>query len=543
MVGMNIAKRLIRYAYRRWVASSEPTHHQALAKYGGDLVPPTGVGTHIGCGRSFDPEPWNHPFLKRGNIEAFRRYSEGVWDFALSYAREHPPEALNCAFSVNMAQNMYNWARLAQEAGARACLFTHIGDETALSSPEWEEFDGEYPDPMDREGFLAHRGGSIEVSVPHRRPPLDLLDLVGAHYRFVQGERQPLLRLLAELPEVRHEALLAHGGHSPYLQWARELSEFDVVYTASLPFAAYASGRPYCVFAVGGDLQFDCGLYNSYGDAMILAFNAARFLTVSNPHALGHSRRLGLTNGVYLPYPMDTDRMSPGNGESRARWEAEYGPGVYVLSSCRLDRAVKGQSDEFFDALCSLLHRNPDLHIVFLAWGNDVGVLKRRIETHDLSRQLILLNPVGKRRLLDYYRSCDFVLDHFVYGYYGTTGLEAACVGRAVVMKLREQQYAPLYAGDVAPVENAETTEQIMACIERLAADAEYRSKRGEMMREWAVRTHGKERCVPLMMALLRLAADRVALPSSLQNPLANPLADDEVEYHKSCMKEDAWRT
>ena len=66
-------------------------------------------------------------------------------------------------------------------------------------------------------------------------------------------------------------------------------------------------------------------------------------------------------------------------------------------------------------------------------------------------------SPVGKHQLIDYYRSCDIVLDHFVYGYYGTTALEAAGIGKPVVMKLRADQDAALYRGDVAHPSNKPT--------------------------------------------------------------------------------------
>lgn len=61
-----------------------------------------------------------------------------------------------------------------------------------------------------------------------------------------------------------------------------------------------------------------------------LAFSAARFIIISNPHTLGHSRRIGLTNGVYLPYPMDDEKYSPGAGESPARMGGWIAAGLYM---------------------------------------------------------------------------------------------------------------------------------------------------------------------------------------------------------------------
>ncbi len=484
---------------------------------------------------SLDERPWNHPYLTSVNIRRFRQYSDSVWRFALDY-RGSRPEPFKCAFACNMAQNMYNWARLAQNSGAEAALFPSVMDGTALNSPEWEEFDGEFPDVMDGAAFLrAHPG--ITLKVPCHRVAFDGSELYSAYQRFIEGDREPLCRLLAQSPGLRHEVLLGYRGFYSYYRLAKTFSEYDVIYAASTPFAAYASGRPYAVFSVGGDLQCDCGRVDDLGRAMQVSFNAARFLMISNPHSLGHSRRLGLTNGVYLPYPIDDSRYCPGEGLSRREWEARFGKGVYVLIAARVDDAVKGYSGEFLKTLVTLTKRCPALRLVFLGWGSNVGDLKKTIEAAGLDKRMILLPPVGKKRLIDYYRSCDIVLDHFVYGYLGATALEAAAIGKPVIMKLRTEQYVPLYEKDTPPVMNADSPEEVGEALLRLVEHEQFRSENGVAMRDWLMRTHGAKRTVPLLLALLRVTADRVPLPPDLVNPLSDPGTEVEKEYHASCMR------
>ncbi|MEN6624119.1 MAG: glycosyltransferase, partial [Smithella sp.] len=335
--------------------------------------------------------------------------------------------------------------------------------------------------------------------------------------------------------------LLSYRGSYPYFTSAKELNRYDVIYSASLPIAAYFSGRPYCYFAVGGDLQSDCGRGDNYGEIMTLSVNAARFLLVSNPHVIGHSRRLGFTNGVYLPYPMDSeDHYCPGNGRHRAEWEEQFGEGVYVLITSRLDKNVKGFDNDFLQTLFSIARLRKDVRFIFLSWGNHAEEFKQRIANSGLDRQLIVLFPVGKRRLIDYYRSCDIVLDQLVYGYYGATALEAAAIGKPVVMKQREEHYAPLYDGDVAPVCNVNNPSELKQVLLSLIDNSERRKDQGIAMRSWLVRNHGEEKMVPRLLALLRLTADRVQLPQEIAQ--MNPLLDDETgeerEYHLSCLRE-----
>jgi len=488
-----------------------------------------------------DAAPWNHPFLVEANLRAFRGYSEDVWAFAADRARESE-SPLRCAFVVNMAQNMHVWAKLVQACGWQVELFPNVMDSSAVNAPEWEEFDGEHLDLGDGPGFLE-KHAEIALTVPCSRVPMEGAAFLEAWQAFGAGSRMSLLALLAQTPQLRPEVLMSHPGLYPYHALASRLAGHDVSYAAGVPLGPYASGRPYCVFSVGADLMYDCGRADDYGAVMALAFNSARFLLVSNPHTLAHARRLGFANPVYLPYPVDDETYAPGHGVARAGWEARHGPGVYFLSSARIDAAVKGRGREFFDAVVGLCARFPQARFVFLAWGNDAASFATEVERAGRTNQILLLPPVGKRRLLDYYRSCDVVIDQFVYGYYGATALEAAAAGKPVVMRIRDEHYRPLYKGDVAPVENASSTAEFVAHASALLLDGNRRTAAGNAMRRWVVRTHGRERTVPMLTSLLRLTAAQTALPAGLVSPLTAPLGEDEIEYHARCCTAGAGAT
>lgn len=488
---------------------------------------------------SLDNSPWDHPFLCKNALQRFRLYSDAVGSFAAAYVNNNPIN-LSCAFSVNMAQNMYKWGCLAQKYGVEARLYLHPHDQTALSAPEWEEYDGEYQDLLDGSGFHA-LNPDISTSMPVYRPLMDGGQLWSAVESFSRGDRKTLLKLLSDHPGLRHEPLLCYEGAYPYFNWAQQFNAVDVIYSASLPIAAYFSGQPFCYCPVGGDLQWDCGRGDSYGELMALSVNAARFMMVSNPHMLAHSRRLGFTNGVYLPYPMDSaERYCPGKGRHRADWEEKYGKGVYILTTSRLDKDVKGFGDEFLKAIIDTARNRPQVRFIFLAWGNHADEFKRKIAETGLENQLIVLLPVGKKRLIDYYRSCDIVLDQLVYGYYGATALEAAAIGKPVIMKLRKEQYAPLYDGDVAPVCNVDNPTELEQTLLGLIDNPELCRQRGKEMRDWLVRNHGEEKTVPRLLALLRLTADQVPLPSEIagMNPLLDEESEEEKVYHQSCLRE-----
>jgi glycosyltransferase involved in cell wall biosynthesis len=487
---------------------------------------------------SIDRAPWDHPFLTPQNLRRFREYSGGVWDFARDY-QSRRPDPLDIGYCVNLVQHAYNWACLAQQRGARATLYPHPLDRNALSLPEWEDFDGEYPDVHDGAGFLAAQGGKA-LRCPCVRLTLerDSFDAAAGHSG--TGDRRPLHGPLGVPPRhVRLEPFLVHREFATYFPWARALAAHDALVSPSNPIPAYLSGRPYLAPSTGGDLQFDCGRSDDYGLLMTLAFAAARFITLPNPHTVGMCRRLGFTNGLYLPLAIDTERYSPGEGRARREWEAEHGPGVYVLSASRIDNAVKGNGAALLAALIRAARQRPALRYVFLNWGHSAQEFVGQVSASGAASQFVFRKPVGKARLIDYYRSSDAVMDQFVYGYYGSAGLEAAAVGKPILMRIREEQSGPLYEGDIPPVVNLPDADALERALVRLADEPDWHRERGRQTRDWLVRNHGAQRVMPVHLALLRLAADGVQIPADLArtNPLTDPETDAERAHHANCLQ------
>ena len=262
--------------------------------------------------------------------------------------------------------------------GSKGTLYPHPQDTSALGTPEWEDFDGEYPSVNDGAGFLS------QVRQEAFRCPVVHVKLGGAELRAAleladAGDRRSLYRLLArDSSTVRLEPFLVHQDIIDYWPVAQALARHDAIMTINSPVMAYLSGRPYLAQSIGGDMKVNCSRSDWYGHLVSLAFNAARFITFTNLHPVAHFRRLGFTQGLYLPYAMDEDRYCPGHGQARARWVAEYGEGIYVLSTARIDNAIKGNGEALFGALVEAARRCPQLRYVFLQWGHSARALSTR---------------------------------------------------------------------------------------------------------------------------------------------------------------------
>src|SRR5205809_5895363 len=111
---------VLRQAWRRGRNMARFLHRPAAAA---PLPPPMD---------SEDLRPWEHPYLTAANIRRFREYSLAVRDIALRHRRAAPRD-LDIGFCINIAQNTYKWARMLQDAGARATLYLPGWDKRALT--------------------------------------------------------------------------------------------------------------------------------------------------------------------------------------------------------------------------------------------------------------------------------------------------------------------------------------------------------------------------------------------------------------------------
>ena len=83
---------------------------------------------------------------------------------------------------------------------------------------------------------------------------------------------------------------------------------------------------------------------------------------------------------------------------------------------------------------------------------------------------------------------------------------------------------------------NATTPVEAAAGVAALADSPEQRADLGRRVRDWLVRTHGKEQGGRRLLAILRMTADRVPVPGGLDNPLLDVDSDAERRYHNSCV-------
>lgn len=463
---------------------------------------------------SFDRHPWQHPWLQPENIRRFREFSDGWISRVLrNVEAELDRPGRRYAFVGNMANNLYSRAKAMAGRPVQIDIFPHPQDRYLMSHPSWEEFDGvalESVDSIDK----ALEDGLALPEVPNVRHP-------GALTHSIVEEQTPEgMRVL----DVRR-----YQGFFMYLPTLQALREYEAVLAVQFPYMAMLSGKPYVVTQMGGEIWYDASRNDVYGHVQREAYIRAGAFVVSNPWSLAFGRRYGLRNLVYVPFLVDENRYSPGPGMLRSEWQVATGGDFLVLMSSRQDYRFKG-SDTAIRGFARFAAGAPGARLVITAWGADRDKAMQMFRELGIADRVHVVPIAGKRRLVDYLRSCDCVLDQLTLGYYGASALEAFACGRPVVMNLNQAQYDALIPEGCAPVCQAATEEEVAAQLERLHADPTWAAAAGDGLRRWFLQTHGNRRWGRVMDAIL-LASSMGRLPDFSGSPLDGQWDNAEAAY------------
>jgi glycosyltransferase involved in cell wall biosynthesis len=467
---------------------------------------------------SFDRTPWRHPWLSASNIREFSDYSSGEIERLSRLVKARHSRARSYAFTGNMANINYTRATALRRRGMDIDLILHPSDDSIFSQPGWEDFDGSITElGADPTASLAGRGLRTWVF----RQSLD------------GNWPQNIDRYKVATPEC----ILMWFEYMPYLPTFEALSKYDALLVSQFPYLGQLSGRPYLFGQNGGDIWFEASRNDLVGLSSRRGIENAYAVLVSNPITLAHARRYGLRNLLYVPWVLDEEIYQPGDAQAtRAEWQREIGGDFFVLTSMRIDNQWKG-AHHALDGFAKFAASVPGARLVVLGWGVDLEATEATLAARNLVGRVLTAPIVGKRRLVKYLQAADVVIEQFVLGYYGGSGLESMACGTPVIMRLERDQYDALISSGAPPTLDAEDADGVERQLNRLYRDRQFVENLGRQTREWFLQAHSSQRWSNVYHTLLRAMALGIPL-STAGSPLRAPLSNAEIEYHSDQLKQ-----
>ena len=210
--------------------------------------------------------------------------------------------------------------------------------------------------------------------------------------------------------------------------------------------------------------------------------------------------------------------------------EGEERGDFFVIITARADDYYKGTflGLRGFAEFCQ---RVPGARLIVTTWGNDIALAKEVVAKLGILDRTLFVPVAGKRKLIDYLRSADCIVDQFRVGYFGSTALEAAACGVPVIMRFEHAQYDSLCETGAPPFLNAASSNEVADALEMLASSPSRRAENSDANRRWFLDNFSGARWWPELKAVLGALAlgHRFSFAGS---PLNAQLSPVECLYH-----------
>lgn len=413
----------------------------------------------------------------------------------------------------NIANIAYLNTKFLRRLGIAADLYYYDFD-ICLAQPEWEdaEIEGEFDvrDPSWRKRVIikeyqqpawAHainmetqqwriripwanpHGGRFAASLAKWQRRMNRLFPAWQQYRAVRDRLRPL-----NIDITFRESLL----HFDIYRFHKIAKNYDLIQAYGLePISCLVEEKPYIAYEFGTmrEIPFE---NSPRGRLLAAAYQQADRVIITNPDVLPMAKRLGLENYVFIPHPVDEEKFCPGASSVRQQMEQELGNDLVVLfAPARHDWEVKG-TPKMIRAVSRLIkeHSSPKIVLILAKWGQELEKSKSLIAAEDITPHVVWLPVLPKKKMVEYYRAADVVLDQFHIGTFGLITAEAMACGKPVITHFDPQIHQWCFV-QMPPIVRAYTTEEIFEQLRVFVKDPQKRKQVGESSREWIVRHHG----------------------------------------------------
>lgn len=263
--------------------------------------------------------------------------------------------------------------------------------------------------------------------------------------------------------------------------------QYDLIHAyVELPIFAMASRRKFVAHTLGSDMA-ELAFSSSFkGRLLRRAYRKAKAI-IFVPHHYPLLQKLGLTNGIYMPFPVDHEKFTPQKVQKNGKYKDKF----LIFHPSHQIWSVKG-NDRFLRAFIRLAKERNNVFLIMRERGENSEDAKRLLESAGMRDKVELIPTLKQEDLRYYYNLCDVVADHFIYGTIGGITLEALSCEKPVLAFILQDIYSMLYK-EVPPVINVNEEEAIYNSLVELMDSESLRADIGKKSKQWIIRYNNKE--------------------------------------------------
>lgn len=292
--------------------------------------------------------------------------------------------------------------------------------------------------------------------------------------------------------KIKIEDIIAYSKVVPL--WKKIFSHYDIVqcYGTDPVLGLLASANPYVAFEHGTLRDF------TLGDSPLHRLNAlgyrkANHVFITNGDCLGYAEKLQISRSSPMVHPIRVS-YTPMSADKIQKIKRDYQADILLICPLRHDWAIKG-TDIHIRALPEIKKRvNQRVKLLLVNWGMELAKSRQLINELGCHENIHWLEPLSRKRLIDFMLATDVVLDQMALPHFGATAPQAIAVGTPVIMSYKPESTAWIIS-EQAPIIPAFTPEDVVEGVIQ-ALDPVWREKYKKQAAHWIATQHHTDRIV-----------------------------------------------
>lgn len=280
------------------------------------------------------------------------------------------------------------------------------------------------------------------------------------------------------------------------------MKKYDIVHASTeLPIFALFSRKPYIVMTTGDDIVELAHKRSIKGILLRWAYKKAKVVVFTGTYMYPSVIKLKLRNALFIPLLGDYEKFNLKENHIINEKFTIFHPTNHYWGD-------KG-NDIFLKAFVKLAKTNNNVHLITINRGRDFQQSLEILRASELKGKFTILpETLPQNQLPQIYASADVIVDQFIAGSLGLIGQEAMASEKPLISYVNTELHQKIY-GDVPPILNAKTENEVYDFLVQLSSDVDMRHKIGKESRKWLLKYHNPDIIIEKYIHLYRSILDK----------------------------------